>query len=198
MAADLSRRVSFGDLFRSFLKLGAVGFGGPFALLSLLENEIVKRRGWFSPEQYTEAVAIGQMTPGPIFSGAAFYTGYRLRGVAGALVVAVAAHLPGFALAVAAAALYLQFRDLSWVAGASHGIGAGVIGLLLAVALRTGRSLVRDARGMIIAVAALAAVVIAHADPLAGIIVCGVAGAWLYRRPPPRPSPVRPGRESER
>ena len=181
MAADLDKPVSFGDLFRSFLKLGAVGFGGPFALLSLLENEIVKRRGWFSPEQYTEAVAVGQMTPGPIFSGAAFYTGYRLRGVAGALVVAVAAHLPGFLLAVTAAALYLQFRDLSWVAGASHGIGAGVIGLLLAVALRTGRSLVRDVRGMVIAVVAFAAVVIAHADPLVVIIVSGVAGAVLYR-----------------
>ncbi len=181
MAADLDKPVSFGDLFRSFLKLGAIGFGGPFALLALLESEIVKRRGWFSPEQYAEAVAVGQMTPGPIFAGAAFYTGYRLRGVAGALVVAVAAHLPGFLVAVAAAALYLQFRDLSWVAGASRGIGAGVIGLLLAVALRTGRGLVRDARGMAIAVVAFAAVVIAHADPLLVIIVSGVAGAVLYR-----------------
>jgi chromate transporter len=182
MATDIdNRKVSLADLFQSFLKLGAIGFGGPFALLALLEQEIVKRRGWLSPEQYAEAVAVGQMTPGPIFSGAAFYTGYRLRGIAGALVVAIAAHLPGFLLAITAAALYLQFRDLPWVAGASRGIGAAVIGLLVAVTLRTGRNLVRDARGMAIAVIGFLAVAFAHFDPLAIIITAGVVGSLLYR-----------------
>lgn len=179
MATDL--RVSLASLFRAFLKLGTIGFGGPFALLSLLEQEMVKRRAWLTPEQYAEAVAAGQMTPGPIFSGAAFYTGYRLRGLAGALVVAVAAHLPGFLLAVAAAALYLQFRDLSWVAGASRGIGAAVVGLLLAVTLRTGRSLIRDARGIAVAAGAFLAVALARFDPLAIIVAAGLAGIWLYR-----------------
>lgn len=179
-------KIPLTDLFLIFLKLGAAGFGGPFALLALLESEIVKRHGWLTPQQYTEAVAAGQLTPGPIFSSAAFYTGYRLRGIAGAFVVFAGAHLPGFFLAVGIAALYVQFRDLSWVAGASRGIGAAVIGLLLAVTLRTGRGVIRDWRGAIIATAAFLAVALARVDPILVIVAAAVAGVLLNQMKTPQ------------
>lgn len=193
MAADLNHassiRVrkgepSLAELFLAFLKLGAVGFGGPFALLSLLENEIVKRRGWLTPEQYTEAVAVGQLTPGPVFSSAAFYSGYRLRGIAGAFAVFAGAHLPGFFIALGIAALYVQFRDLPWIAGASRGIGAAVIGLLLAVTFRTGRGVIRDWRGASIATAAFLAVALARVDPILVIVAAGMVGILMYKGRP--------------
>lgn len=194
MASDIDNdagerhAVPLHQLFFSFLKIGATGFGGPFALLALLEQEIVKRRAWFTPEQYTEAVAVGQTTPGPVFSGAAFYTGYRLRGLVGALVVALAGHLPGFLLAVLAAALYLQFQNQSWVSGASRGIGAAVIGLLLAVTLRTGRSVIKEWRAAVLAAGAFIAVVFARIDPILVILAAVVVGL-LALRPSSQPAP---------
>ncbi len=179
-----TNQIPLTDLFLAFLKLGASGYGGPFGLLSLLESEMVKRRGWLTPEQYTEAVAVGQLTPGPIFSSAVFYTGYRLRGIAGAFVAFAGAHLPGFLLAIGIAALYLQFNELPWITGASRGIGAAVIGLLLAVTLRTGRGVIRDWRGAIIAAAAFLAVAFARVDPILVIVAAAIAGVLLNRKGP--------------
>jgi len=72
--------VSLSHLAVTFLKIGALGFGGPFSLLAIMQKEIVEYRKWMTTDDFTQSVGIGTMTPGPIFFAAAIFVGYRLRG----------------------------------------------------------------------------------------------------------------------
>lgn len=78
--------VSLAQLGLTFLKIGALGFGGPFSLLAIMEKELVERQRWLTPEDFSQSVAIGTLTPGPIFFAAAIFVSYHLRGVRGAAV----------------------------------------------------------------------------------------------------------------
>ncbi len=175
--------VSLAELALVFLKVGALGFGGPFALLALIEKEVVSRRGWLTPEEFAQSAAIGSLTPGPIFFAAAVNLGYKLRGLAGAAVAAAASLLPAFAAAVALAAVYFQIKSLPAIGGAAHGLKAAVAGLLFTVALRTGRSLVRDWAGAILAVASFVFLEFFKLNPAWVMIIAGLAGLLLYQRP---------------
>ena len=126
------------QLAPSFLKIGALGFGGPFSLLAIMEKEVVERRRWLAPEEFAQSVAMGTITPGPIFFAAAVFVGYRLRGLAGAVTCGACTLLPSFVLVVVMAALYVQAEQNAWIVAASRGLAAGVVGLFVSVVLRTG------------------------------------------------------------
>jgi chromate transporter len=165
----------------TFLKIGALGFGGPFSLLAVMEREVVERRRWLQPEEFAQSVAVGTITPGPIFFAAAVFVGYRLRGLAGALAAGVCTLLPGFVLVVVMAALYVQVEQNAWILTASRGLAAGVVGLLVSVVLRTGRSLVQSGRATFTVVAVFLALAVLRMDPIVLIIAAGLGGAWLLR-----------------
>ena len=82
------------QLFISYLKIGFFGFGGGYAMLSLIQNEIVEQRGWITAQQFADIVAISQMTPGPIAINSATYIGYTVAGVGGSVVATLAVCLP--------------------------------------------------------------------------------------------------------
>jgi len=173
--------VSMAQLLLTFLKVGALGFGGPFALLALLESEVVQKRHWLRPEEFAQSVAIGTLTPGPIFFAAAVHVGYRLRGFGGAALAAVACILPGFGAAVLFAALYLRVESLPAVVGAASGLAAGVTGLLLVLAVRQARSLARDWAGLSLAVLSFLALAALNLNPVWVIVIGALLGAVLYR-----------------
>jgi chromate transporter len=176
--------VSLPQLSWVFLKIGALGFGGPFSLLAIMQKEVVERRRWLTPQEFTESVAIGTVTPGPIFFAAAVFVGYRLRGLRGATSAAVAVLLPGFLLAVIIAALYGQVQQSPWVAAGARGLAAGVVGLFISVVWRTGRTTVTSVAALATVVAAFLALAILHLDPLLLIVLAGLAGALLSRSVP--------------
>ncbi len=174
-------RIPLAQLASSFLKIGALGFGGPFSLLAIMEKELVQRRRWLQPEDFAHSVAMGTITPGPIFFAAAVFAGFRLRGLAGAIVCGGCTLLPSFALVVAMAALYVQAEQNTWIVAASRGLAAGVVGLFVSVVVRMGRTSIQDWRAAaIVAVVFLAAAVL-KVDPILLIIVAGIGGAWLLR-----------------
>lgn len=175
--------VSWTELALVFLKVGTLGFGGPFALLALMEKEVVQRRGWLTPEEFAQSTAIGTLTPGPIFFSAAAHVGYQLRGFAGALVAATASLLPAFLAAVAFAALYLRVQSLPAVNGAARGLTVAVVGLLALVAVRNAQSLVRNTTGAVLAVASFAALEFFRLNPVWVVVGAGLAGVLLYHPP---------------
>lgn len=175
--------VSWIELALAFMKVGTLGFGGPFALLALMEKEVVQRRGWLTPEEFAQSTAIGTLTPGPIFFSAAAHVGYQLRGFAGALVAATASLLPAFLAAVAFAAIYLRVQSLPAVSGAARGLTVVVVGLLALVAIRSAKSLVRDVTGAVLAVASFAALEFLTLNPVWVVVGAGLAGALLYHQP---------------
>lgn len=113
-----------------FLRLGAVGFGGPIALAGYMQKDLVEDRKWISPVEYKEALALAQLAPGPLAAQLAIYLGWVRAGVLGATLIAVAFVLPSFLMVLALAALYLELGGLPWMQGVFYGIGAAVIAII--------------------------------------------------------------------
>lgn len=176
--------LSLTQLALTFLKIGALGFGGPFSLLAIMQKEVVERRHWLTPDEFTQSLGIGTMTPGPIFFAAAIFIGYRLRGIPGAVVAGLGVLLPSFILVVVIAALYVQVEQSAWIIAVTRGLAAGVVGVFLSVVLKTGRATAKDARGIALVLIAFAAVAFFKVDPLLLIVVAGLGGAWLLRPMP--------------
>ena len=172
------------QLALTFLKIGALGFGGPFSLLAIMQKEVVDRNKWLTVDEFTQSIGIGTMTPGPIFFAAAIFIGYRLRGIPGATVCGLGTLLPSFVIAVIIAALYVQVESNPLVMGAVHGIAAGVVGLFLSVVLKTGRSAAKDVRSAAWILIAFLSLALLKVDPLLLIVIAGIAGAWLLRPMP--------------
>lgn len=169
------------EFVKVFLKVGTLGFGGPFALLAFLEREVVQQKRWLLPEEFAHSTAIGTLTPGPIFFSAAVHVGYRIRRLPGALVAGAAALLPGFLVTILIAALYLQVEDLPVVVRAAQGVTAALVGLLAVMALRTGRTLVKDLTGGLLVLLCFVALRLPRIDPLWVIVIAGLSGAYVFR-----------------
>src|SRR5579862_1765227 len=123
-------RYALVDLLWYFLRLGAVGFGGPIALCGYMQRELVEERGWITPEDYKQGLALAQLAPGPLAAQLAIYLGWVRARVLGATLVAFAFVLPSFVMVLALSALYLRFGGLPWMQGAFYGIGAAVIAII--------------------------------------------------------------------
>jgi chromate transporter len=149
--------VSFSQttLFLTFLKMGATLFGSGYVLLAFLNSEFVVNLGWLTHAQVVDAIAVaGQITPGPVFNSAAFI-GYLLGGWASALLAVLGIFLPSFVL-VALLSRFLPSMRKSWWAGSFlDGINAASLGLMAAVSIQLGRSVIIDPFTIFIAVAAM-------------------------------------------
>src|SRR3989442_12876869 len=133
------------DLLRYFLRLGTLGFGGPIALCGYMQRDLVERRGWITPEDYKQGLALAQLAPGPLAAQLAIYLGWVRARVLGATLVALAFVLPSFLMVLALSALYVRYGGLSWMQGAFYGIGAAGMAALGASACRLVRmTLARD------------------------------------------------------
>jgi chromate transporter len=172
------------QLALTFLKIGTFGFGGPFSLLAILEKETVERHRWLTAQDFTQSVGIGTLTPGPIFFAATVYIGHRLRGISGAVVCGMCTLLPSFILVLAIAALYVEVESSPLVMAIVHGISVAVVGLFISVVVKTGRSTMKDLRG--IAMVALTFILLAllKLDPLVLIVSAGAIGALLLQPKP--------------
>jgi chromate transporter len=126
-----------------FLRLGALGFGGPIALAGYMQRDLVERRRWVSEQDYVEGLALAQLAPGPLAAQLAMYLGWVRAGALGATAVGFAFILPSFLMVLALAALYVEFGGIPWMRGAFYGVGAAVI----AVIARSAYKLVRLAVG---------------------------------------------------
>ncbi len=122
-------------LFLAFLRVGALLYGSGYVLVSFLEQDLVRELGWLTETQLLDAVAVGQVTPGPLFSTATF-VGYQLGGVVGAVVATVAIFAPAFVFVAALAPLVRVIRRSPRSGAALDGVNAVAVGLMAAVALR--------------------------------------------------------------
>jgi chromate transporter len=148
---------SLPGLLSYFLRLGATGFGGPIALVGFMQRDLVEERGWFTPEEYRDGLALAQLAPGPLAAQLAIYLGWARGGAWGAGLVGLAFVLPSFAMVLALAIGYLRFGGLAWMQGAFYGIGAAVIAVIARSVVKLTRLTIgRDAlRACLFAVAAL-------------------------------------------
>ena len=139
-----------------FLKAGALLYGSGYVLLAFLRGDLVERLGWLTDAQLLDAVAIGQVTPGPLFTTATF-VGYVLAGLPGALVASVAIFLPAFVFVAVIGPLADRLRDRPLTAALLDGVNAAALGLMAAVSVQLGVSAIRDPLTVALAVGAAAA-----------------------------------------
>ena len=170
------------NIFLVFLKMGAFAFGGVYSMLSFFQRELVDRRKWLSQEEFTEGVAIGQMTPGPPIINTGIFVGYRLKGLKGALAATAGQVMPGFILVVALAYAYNEYRETAFFGPVLKGIGAAVVGLLLSVIYRMGRQLLKDRAAVLFALAGFVSLHLFKVNPIAVITLAGLAGYLVYGR----------------
>jgi chromate transporter len=126
-----------------FLKAGALLYGSGYVLIAFLRGDLVDRLGWLTDAQLLDAVAIGQVTPGPLFTTATFI-GFLLAGIPGAMVATAAIFLPAFIIVALVAPWIERIRDRPLTAALLDGVNAAAIGLMAAVTLQLGLTAVRD------------------------------------------------------
>lgn len=131
--ADSGDGVPLGRLFMVFLKAGAFLYGSGYVLLAFLQNDLVDRLGILTQQQLLDAVAIGQFTPGPVFTTATF-VGFVLAGIPGAVVATIGIFIPSFLLVGAVTPLARRVRDRAWTAALLDGVNAAALGLMGGVA----------------------------------------------------------------
>lgn len=122
-----------------FLRMGSVTFGGGLVMLPLIESEVVNTHHWLTHQEFADATALGQITPGPVLITATFI-GYRVAGTLGALVATISIFLPAFLMTIAAASSLRRFRSNAQVQSFLRGVAPAVVGLLIAAALSVGRA----------------------------------------------------------
>lgn len=132
------------QLFLSYLKIGFFGFGGGYAMLALIQNEVVVRHAWMTNTEFTDIVAVSQMTPGPIAINSATYVGYTVGaqagdnpffGILGSAIATFAVCLPSLTLMILVARFFMRLQHNRLVEGAMRGMRPAVIGMIAAAAL---------------------------------------------------------------
>lgn len=141
-------------MFLTFLKIGAILYGSGYVLLAFLHSDFVVRYAWLTNQQLLDAVAIGQVTPGPVFTTATFI-GYLLAGVPGALLATLGIFLPAFIFVAVSNPLIPKIRNSVWLRGLLDGVNAASLGLMAAVTWTLGRSSIVDPLTILVAVASL-------------------------------------------
>ncbi|MGH8883437.1 MAG: chromate efflux transporter, partial [Stackebrandtia sp.] len=143
-----------GQLFATMLKIGAVLYGSGYVLLAFLRGDFVDRLGWISNEQLIDAVSIGQVTPGPVFTTATFI-GYLVAGLPGAFVATVAIFLPSFVFVGLLTKLTGWLRSRGWTSALLDGVNATALALMAGVSFQLGITAIIDPLTAAIAVATL-------------------------------------------
>lgn len=140
-------------LFLTFLKIGAVLYGSGYVLLAFLRADFVVRLGWLTDQQLIDAVAIGQVTPGPVFTTATFI-GFILGGVSGAFLATLGIFLPSFIFVAISNPLIPRIRESTWASGLLDGVNVASLGLMAAVTWQLGKSSITDILTVFVALAA--------------------------------------------
>ena len=188
----------FLQLFYTFFKIGLFGFGGGYAMLSMIQGEVVTRLDWLSPQEFTDIVAISQMTPGPIGINSATYVGYDAIvnagygvgwGIFGSVLATLAVVLPSFLLMLTISRFFLKYQKHPVVESVFSGLRPAVVGLLASAALvlmnvENFGSPTEDTRSFLISCAIFLVAFVGtrryKVNPILMIVLCGVAGVLLY------------------
>lgn len=181
----------FLQLFYTFFKIGLFGFGGGYAMISMIQGEVVTRHEWLSSNEFTDIIAISQMTPGPIGINSATYVGYsavvnagysHAVGILGSTIATVSVVLPSFILMILISKFFLKYQKHPIIASVFEGLRPGVVGLLAAAALvlMNGENFGTYNWQILTSIILFAGTFIASyrykVNPILLIVICGIIG----------------------
>ena len=185
------------DLFLTFAKVGVMTFGGGYAMLPILQREVVEKKGWATDEELTDYFAVGQCTPGIIAVNTATFIGYKYKGIPGGVLATLGLVFPSLIIITAIAAFLSNFADIPAVRHALAGINAAVVALIAASVLKLGKSTLKNGAAITIFLCVLALAAAGNmvnfgpgtpgamldllTSPAVLIVLAGITGFALYR-----------------
>lgn len=170
------------ELFCTFSVIGIFTFGGGYAMLSLIQDQVVVKHAWLTAHQFTDIVAISQMTPGPIGINSATYIGYTVTGnILGSAVATMAVSLPSFVIILTICTLFSKFRGGNMLPSIMKALRPVVIGMIAAAAgILVTKENFTDIYSALLFMAAFAAGQWLKLNPILTIILAGLAGYLIY------------------
>src|SRR5499427_11166089 len=174
------KRGSMGEMVAYFLRLGTTGFGGPVALVGLMERDLVNARGWLTREEMREVIAVSQSLPGPLAIQVGIFIAYLRCGFWGAWAGGWAFILPNFLMVAALGALYVHFGGLSWMTAIFYGVSPAVIALILHSCWRLAKLGMEDWLQWVLAAICFVVTIIFQAELAILFIGAGIMGIFYY------------------
>lgn len=174
-------------LFQTFFIIGLLSFGGGYAMIPVIAHQ-VEAHQWMTNSDFTDIIAVAGMSPGPIGTNSAIFVGYRVEGLAGAIMAAAGMTLPSFLIIIAVAAFFARMNENRYVQSAFYGLRAAVTGLILYGAVRFAESNgmigsgfnMQTAAAFVIFAGSLVALLYYKIHPLRLIVVAGLVGIAVY------------------
>lgn len=169
-------------MFISFFKIGAFTFGGGYAMIPIIEEEVVNKQGWVTKEEFMDMLVVSQSFPGAMAVNSSLFIGYKIAGVIGAIVALLGVALPSFLIILIIAAFFMQFRDNYYVNLIFKGISAAVPILVLTGVISLAKGVNKNIRNGVTLVIALIALIIFKINPIIVIVVAAIYGAVFLRK----------------
>lgn len=169
------------NLFNIFFRIGLFSFGGGYAMLPLIRQEVVINNKWLGAKEFADLVAISQGTPGPIAVNGATYVGYKVGGFPGSLAATFGVILPSFIIMIIITKFFIKFQHNEYVENAFSTLRPATVGLVAAAAILVGTDSFVDFFSIIIFGVTFIASYKYNVDPILLTILSGVAGFLLYR-----------------
>ncbi len=168
-------------LFWEFFRIGLFTFGGGYAMVPLIQKDIVEKYHWLNMEQFTDIVAIAEMTPGPIAINSATFVGYKVAKFWGALTSTLGVVLPSFLVIWAIASVFLSFQNNPIVQAAFKGLRPAVLGMIIVAALSIGNISISGFKSIIIVLGVIIGVWVFKLHPILVFIISGILGIMFFR-----------------
>lgn len=164
------------ELFIAFAKVGVMTFGGGYAMIPIIEREVVEKHGWVTSEELMDYYAIGQCTPGLIAANTSNFIGYKIKGNIGGIVATLGIVFPSFVIIVIIAGILSNFADIPAVKSAFAGVRVCVCVLIFNSVLKLWKGAVKDKAALAIFLAVFVLSVFVDVSPIIFVVICAVAG----------------------
>lgn len=172
-------RTFYWDAFKTFFKIGAFTIGGGYAMISIIQNEVVVKRKWIPEDQFVDLIAVAQSCPGVFAANISIFVGYKMRKTPGAICTCLGAILPSFLIILCIALFFHQFMDIPWVAAMFRGIRPAVVALIAAPTFTLAKSAKISLTNCWIPIITALLIWLIGVNPVYIIIAAGLSG-FLY------------------
>jgi len=168
------------QLLFTFAFIGALGFGGGYSMLPLIQEEVVFKHQWLTIQQFSDILAVSEMTPGPIAINTATYVGYKIAGFPGSAAATLGVVLPSFVLVLTLAGIVLKNKENPYFQGAFRGLRPVVVALVTGAALILAREGLVDYQSLLLFTGALATIYWTKMHPVLLLLGYGILGMFIW------------------
>ena len=179
ISGDSPVDMSLWSIFISFFEIGAFTFGGGWAMVPLIQKELVDRRGWLDDSEFVDILAIAQSGPGPIAINTSVLCGNKMRGVLGAVVAALGSSLPSFLIILVIANFFLKVKESTAVQAIFKGMRPAIFGLLISAVYQVGKKSIGNARDIVFAAIGSGLLIFLDINPIFVVLLAAISG-MLY------------------